>query len=90
MIAAFLDSWSLFQNTYLAGWAIAVALAVTGVWVVARNQIFLGIAVSQASALGIAVALWLGGTAAGARFPGWEATGPRRDSRSRAPSPRRC
>jgi ABC-type Mn2+/Zn2+ transport system permease subunit len=59
VIESFLLSWPLFQNTYLAGFAIAALLALMGVWVVARDQIFLGIAVSQASALGIAVALWL-------------------------------
>ena len=70
MIESFLDSWPLFQNTYLAGFAIAVLLSLVGVWVVARDQIFLGIAVSQASALGIAVSLWLGTTAA-AQEAGW-------------------
>jgi ABC-type Mn2+/Zn2+ transport system permease subunit len=45
----------------------AVALAQAGIWVVARNQIFLGAAVAQASTLGVAVALSVaaltGGTA---------------------------
>jgi ABC-type Mn2+/Zn2+ transport system permease subunit len=41
-------------------------LALVGVWVVARDQIFLGVAVAQASTLGIAAALWLGGVGAGA------------------------
>jgi ABC-type Mn2+/Zn2+ transport system permease subunit len=42
--------------------------------VVARDQIFLGIAVSQASALGIALAIWLGGLggAVGAALEGGE------------------
>lgn len=67
MIAEFLESWSLFRVTYLAGWLIAFQLALVGVWVVARNQIFLGVAVAQASTLGIALALWAGslGAAAG-------------------------
>lgn len=60
MIADFLASWSLFQTTYLAGWLLAALLALVGVWVVAREQIFLGVAVSQASALGIAVAIFVG------------------------------
>lgn len=60
MIADFLASWPLFQTTYLAGWLLAALLALVGVWVVAREQIFLGVAVSQASALGIAVAIFLG------------------------------
>jgi zinc transport system permease protein len=56
----FLASWSLFWPSYLAGWAIAMLLAVIGVWVVARREVFLGAAVSQASALGIALAISLG------------------------------
>ena len=57
MIASFLDSWSLFQHSYLAGWLVAILLSVVGVVVVARNQIFLGAAVSQISTLGIAITL---------------------------------
>ena len=59
MIGAFLDSWPLFQTTYLTGWLIAFVLSLVGVWVVARDQIFLGVAVAQASTLGIATALFL-------------------------------
>ena len=66
MIESFAASWTLFQNTYLAGWAIAYVLALVGVWVVARDQIFLGVAVAQASTLGVAAALWLGGLGVGA------------------------
>lgn len=36
-------------------------LALIGFLVVARNQIFIGVAVSQASTLGIALTMWLGG-----------------------------
>lgn len=60
MIAEFLSSWSLFHNAYLSGWLISVLLSLIGVLVVARDQIFLGAAVSQASALGIAVGMVLG------------------------------
>jgi ABC-type Mn2+/Zn2+ transport system permease subunit len=66
VIADFLASWPLFQTTYLSGWLIALVLAQVGVWVVARDQIFLGVAVAQASTLGIAVALWLGSLGAAA------------------------
>ncbi len=59
MLAELIASWSLFQTSYLVGWCAAAALAWVGIWVVARNQIFLGAAVSQASALGIASALGL-------------------------------
>lgn len=58
MIAGFVDSWSLFGTTYAVGVLAAVALAQVGLWVVARDQIFLGAAVAQASALGVAVALF--------------------------------
>lgn len=68
MITRFLESWSLFGETYMVGIAIAATLSLVGVWVVARNQIFLGVAVSQASTLGVALALWLGNTAAALHF----------------------
>lgn len=57
MIADFLASWSLFGTTYGVGLLAAAALAQVGVFVVARNQIFLGAAVAQASTLGVALAL---------------------------------
>lgn len=60
MWSEFIASWPLFHNAYLAGAAMAVMLGLTGVLVVARNQIFLGAALAQASTLGIAVLLWLG------------------------------
>jgi zinc/manganese transport system permease protein len=60
MIIDFASSWHLFHNSYLAGWLIGLLLALIGVLVVARNQIFIGVAVSQASTLGIALTMWLG------------------------------
>lgn len=63
MIDSFFLSWELFRNTYLAGWLIALVLSLTGVWVVAKDQIFIGAAVSQASALGIALAAYVGALA---------------------------
>ncbi|HXH13269.1 MAG TPA: iron chelate uptake ABC transporter family permease subunit [Alphaproteobacteria bacterium] len=60
MIADFIASWALFHNTYVVGWLISLVLALIGVLVVARDQIFIGAAVSQASTLGIALALWVG------------------------------
>lgn len=59
MIDAFVSSWPLFKNTYLAGCAIALLLPLIGVVLVAREQVFVGAAVSQISALGIAVGMWL-------------------------------
>jgi len=70
VIGAFLDSWALFHNSYLAGWLISLLLPLLGVVVVARDQIFLGAAVSQASLLGIACGLRAGaiGALAGAAW----------------------
>jgi ABC-type Mn2+/Zn2+ transport system permease subunit len=66
MIGAFLSSWHLFHTTYLVGWLVALLLSLVGVLVVARDQLFLGAAVSEASTLGIALALGLGVRLAGA------------------------
>jgi ABC-type Mn2+/Zn2+ transport system permease subunit len=68
VIESFAASWSLFGTTYLVGLAIAGILAVVGVWIVARDQIFLGAAVAQASTLGVALALRLGAAAGGASW----------------------
>ena len=57
MIAAFVDSWVPFQDAYVAGLLMMAVLALVGVLVVARDQIFIGAAVSQASMLGIAVGI---------------------------------
>ena len=59
MIARFLASWALFSQAYMTAWLIALLLSLVGVLVVARDQIFLGAAISQAATLGIAVALVL-------------------------------
>lgn len=55
----FLESWELFHNSYLEGWLVGLMLSLIGVVVVARDQIFIGAAVSEASTVGIAVALCL-------------------------------
>ena len=60
----FIASWPLFHHSYLAGLAMAMALGLTGVMVVARNQIFLGAAVAQASTFGIALLLCAAGASA--------------------------
>lgn len=66
MIESFIDSWPLFAETYLAGWLCAALLAMLGVLVIARDQIFIGAGVSSASTFGIALALTVGGTAGAA------------------------
>jgi ABC-type Mn2+/Zn2+ transport system permease subunit len=64
MWTEFIISWPLFHNAWLSGWMIAITMAIVGVWVVAKDQIFLGAAVTQASTCGVAIALglasWLG------------------------------
>jgi ABC-type Mn2+/Zn2+ transport system permease subunit len=60
VIGDFLASWPLFQDAWLAAWVVAAMLGALGVLVVARDQIFIGAAVSQASMLGIALGLRLG------------------------------
>lgn len=60
MIADFLAAWPLFHTAWITGWILAALLGLVGVLVVARDQIFIGAAVSQASVLGLAVALELG------------------------------
>jgi ABC-type Mn2+/Zn2+ transport system permease subunit len=59
VIESFVASWPLFHNSYLAGWGIALLLSLLGVWVVARDQIFIGAAVAQASTFGVASGLWI-------------------------------
>jgi len=73
VIRDFVDSWTLFGTTYAAGLLAAIALSQVGIWVVARNQIFLGAAVAQASTLGIAVGLRAAGLAHVAAL-GWLAS----------------
>jgi ABC-type Mn2+/Zn2+ transport system permease subunit len=58
MIESFLSSFALFYQSYLTGWLICLLLSIIGVLVVARDQIFIGAAVSQASTLGIALTMW--------------------------------
>lgn len=60
MIADFVTAWPLFHDAWITGWLLAVLLGMLGVLVVARDQIFIGAAVSQASVLGLAVAFRLG------------------------------
>ena len=58
-LESFFSSWSLFAESYLVGILSAILLALLGVWVVGRRQIFLGAAIAQASGGGVAIALAL-------------------------------
>jgi ABC-type Mn2+/Zn2+ transport system permease subunit len=60
MIQDFVRSWPLFHDGYLAGWLIGLLLSLPGVLVIARDQIFVGAAISQASLLGIAIGMHAG------------------------------
>jgi ABC-type Mn2+/Zn2+ transport system permease subunit len=60
VIEGFLASWPLFHNAYISGWLIGILLSLIGVLVVARDQIFIGAAVSQAATLGIAIGMVVG------------------------------
>jgi ABC-type Mn2+/Zn2+ transport system permease subunit len=63
VIESFLGSIDLFGTTYLLGLLIAGVLSVVAVSLKKRDHIFLGAAVAQASTLGVAIALWLAGSA---------------------------
>jgi ABC-type Mn2+/Zn2+ transport system permease subunit len=67
MIPDFLASWPLFAEAWLSAWLIAVLLSLLGVAVLARGQVFLGAAMSQAATAGIALVLALWGPVHG----GW-------------------
>jgi ABC-type Mn2+/Zn2+ transport system permease subunit len=69
-LAQIAADWELFKYSWLSGLLVAVVLANVGVFVVARDQIFLGAAVSQASALGIALSLGVASWSGAAR-PEW-------------------
>jgi ABC-type Mn2+/Zn2+ transport system permease subunit len=60
MITNFFLSWPLFHNAYISGWLIGILLSLIGVLVVARDQIFIGAAVSQAATMGIAIGMLVG------------------------------
>lgn len=59
MIESFLDSWSLFQESYLLGLALSALLPLIGVMVVLRRQLFVAAAISQSSVFGMAFGLWM-------------------------------
>ena len=58
MIGEFIDSWSLFYRTYISALLIGASLSLMGVVVVARGNVFVAAAVSQASVLGVALSLF--------------------------------
>jgi ABC-type Mn2+/Zn2+ transport system permease subunit len=65
MLTDFVSAWPLFQDAFVTGWLVAALLGLAGVLVVARDQIFIGAAVAQASTLGVALALCFDGIVGG-------------------------
>ena len=58
MIGELIESWSLFSRTYMSAMLIGVSLSLMGVVVVARGNVFVAAALSQASMLGVAISLF--------------------------------
>lgn len=61
MLNDFFHWWHIFAYSYLTAWLVSVILGLVGVFVVARSQIFIGVAIAQSSALGLAVAMIISG-----------------------------
>jgi len=59
MLEEILSSWELFHLSFLAGWLSCLCLSLAGILVVAKRQVFLGAALSQASIFGISLVLVL-------------------------------
>lgn len=59
MIEEFISSWELFHLSFLAGWFSSLCLPLAGMLLVAKRQVFLGAALSQASIFGISFILVL-------------------------------
>lgn len=57
MSSSFLESWPLFSDSYLLGWSLSIFLPLLGVLIVLRRQVFVAMAISQASVLGMALTL---------------------------------
>ena len=59
MLTSFIESWGLFAEVYITGWLLACLLAVIGVPYIAKDQIFVGAAVTQAAMFGVGIGLWI-------------------------------
>ncbi|MEI6129366.1 MAG: metal ABC transporter permease [Planctomycetota bacterium] len=60
MSDTFLQAFQLFAAPFTTALLLAALLPRLGFWLLLRQQVFLGAAIGQASALGFAVALWCG------------------------------
>jgi zinc/manganese transport system permease protein len=66
MFSDFISSWALFADAWVSAWLIAALLGLLGVAVLARGQMFLGAAMSQAATAGVALVLALSGAVSAA------------------------
>ncbi len=66
MLSDFISSWALFADAWVSAWLIAALLGLLGVAVLARGQMFLGAAMSQAATAGVALVLALSGAVSAA------------------------
>jgi zinc transport system permease protein len=57
VITNFIESWPLFAESYLLGISLALLLPLLGVLVIIRQQVFVAMAISQTSLLGMAFGL---------------------------------
>ena len=62
MPSSLFAAWHLFADAWLSSWLIAGLLSLLGVAVLARGQIFLGAAMSQAATAGVALVLCCAGS----------------------------
>ena len=56
--SSFTDAWTLFRDPMLCALIAGVALGFLGVYIVLRRMVFVSVAVTQASALGVALAFF--------------------------------
>jgi len=71
MVADFFASWSLFAPAYALALLQAAALGLLGVAVVARDEVFLGAALAQASTLGVAMSIAVAATGVAGSVGPW-------------------
>lgn len=60
MLTAFIESWPLFQNSYLAALLSAITLSWLGLILVGRNQVFLSLVATQAASCALALGSLVG------------------------------
>ena len=56
---SFIESAFLWKEAVIASTVLAMALSVTGIFVILRRVVFLPAALSQVSGLGVVISFWL-------------------------------